>query len=268
MDFNFNKDTAMCWYAKNCQNYGTEECRYYCDRYFRLKHLAVYALLSEAQQYPPQLEANGKEEFDTFKELTAIKSNINEFVKAGNNILIYSEYTGNGKTSWATKLIMQYLQSIMWNVSCAEPRALFVNVYDYLTDSKDFGAQNDKLAYINFWLPKVDLVVFDDIPTEGLTSYELKLLYTIINNRIDNRKSNIYTINGSAATMKQGFDSRLFSRIYQMSHKFEFLNNDKRQRAVYQAISATIGAGTADNSAKDIRPLVGANKRLTGAEEE
>ena len=49
-----------------------------------------------------------KIDLQAFTDLSIIKNNIVSFAKNGNNIYIYSKIPGNGKTSWAIKLIQSY----------------------------------------------------------------------------------------------------------------------------------------------------------------
>ena len=229
MEFNFNKNTKDCWYNKSCDTYDTDDCTYYCDRYFRLKHLATYSLLTDKQQHPVILQPHDVD-IDTFRQLSEIRDNIKQFVFDGNNLLIFSKNTGNGKTTWATKILMQYLQSIMWSVECTRPHALFIDVTDFLFLSKDTfnGGKSERLDYIKYWASKVKLVVWDDIISESISKYDSSLLFSIINNRINSGLSNIFTANATYDSLQSQLPPRLFSRIVTNSCCKEILGSDDR----------------------------------------
>ena len=76
-------------------------------------------------------------------------------------------------------------------------------------------------------IPEVDLVIWDDIGCTQLTRYQHNILFPLINSRIINGKSNIFTTN-HGADLAQNIGDRLASRILDTSEKFEFKNASKR----------------------------------------
>lgn len=228
MEFKLNDDVSRCWYKKVCFKSGTDDCDRFCDKFFRLTRLATYSLLTEQQQHPIQLCCYN-EDYESYMRLSKIKDDIKNFVSCGKNLFIHSENTGNGKTTWATKLLMQYLQSIMLNVSI-EPHALFIDTISFLTQLKYTfnGGKNDKIDYILKWVNKVDLVVWDDIGSSKLSEYEQNLLFTLINERLNSCKSNIYTSNAKDAMMPELLGNRLYSRVVTNSECVVFYGLDLR----------------------------------------
>jgi DNA replication protein DnaC len=191
--------------------------------------LANSSLLTEKQQQPITLNAPSVD-LQSYCELKNIKENIESFISEGNNLLIESETTGNGKTSWAIKLLMSYLDS-MWVRAPLEPIALFVNVPTFIFEMKSaFGnsTDNDYVNTIKENVSKCDLIVWDDIGLKTLTAYEQDLLYTYINRRLDLGKSNIFTTNLTEEDFKQYMGDRLYSRIYNNSKIITFYANDHR----------------------------------------
>lgn len=229
MEFTINKDTTNCWYKNKCGKYNTEQCTYYCDRYFRLKHLADYSLLTQKQQHPIPLSPYERD-VKTFSQLAHIRDNVDEFVQDGQCLLIHSKNTGNGKTTWATKLLMQYLQSIMWDVDCTKPHAIFVSASEYLYLCKQTfnGDKSDKLDYLNYWIPRVELVVWDDIIPENKSNYDNTMLFMQIDRRLNNGLSNIFTANGSKEWLKEFLPPRLYSRVVLNSQCYEIFGMDDR----------------------------------------
>lgn len=72
-----------------------------------------------------------------------------------------------------------------------------------------------------------DLVVWDDIATKTMTEFETENLLSIINTRIDNGKSNIFTSNISPSYLSDYIGERLASRVL-YSTQFSFFGKDMR----------------------------------------
>lgn len=72
------------------------------------------------------------------------------------------------------------------------------------------------------------MVIWDDIATKSATSFEHENLLSIIDARVSDSKSNIYTSNLGCDELHQFMGDRLFSRIYRESMVFEFKGKDKR----------------------------------------
>ena len=64
-----------------------------------------------------------------FERLDNIKNKITIFMKKHNNLLITSNNTGNGKTTWAAKIILHYIDSYAQEYSFKDNTpVLFVNI--------------------------------------------------------------------------------------------------------------------------------------------
>ena len=50
-----------------------------------------------------------EEDLKSFNRLKIERENIDEFTKNGKNLLICSPVSGTGKTTWATKILKQYI---------------------------------------------------------------------------------------------------------------------------------------------------------------
>lgn len=223
-----------CWLKDQCMKYQKQdaECRsdnVFCMKLFKLEQLFEESLLSKAQwkKEPLRLDESRVDE-DIFKALLEIQNNIIEFVNNGNNLYLYSHITGNGKTAWAVRLIQSYLNSI-WTTSDLICRALFISVPKYLLALKDNISQyNDYAHAIKDNVYNADLVVWDDIGTKTATSFEHENLLSIIDYRMNERKSNIFTSNLYPEELKVAAGDRLYSRIVNYSTDFCFRGQDKR----------------------------------------
>lgn len=228
MEYKYKWDRDNCWFKEKCELLNTEDCRETCRRYRYLDFLAESALLTKSQQHPPKLTCNETDE-KQFIQLSEIKRDIENFVKEGHNLVIQSEFTGNGKTSWALKLLMQYLSKLGYN---EKPRALFINVPKFVMMKKDMisGYIHPNLKYILDNIEKVDLVVWDDIAVTEMTPYDYLNIYVHINSRIDNGKSNIYTANYIRGKMENILGDRLYSRVMLYSQVITLYEHDKRNQ--------------------------------------
>ena len=74
-----------------------------------------------------------------------------------------------------------------------------------------------------------DLVVWDEVALKTLTPFEMENLLSLINNRIELGKANIYTSNISPEGLLELVGDRLYSRIINRSEVWEFREGDKRK---------------------------------------
>lgn len=210
-----------CWYLDVC----SEDCTL-CNRYLEIKTLMENSGVPESLHYPIQLYP--KEcDLPAFKRLREIKDNILDFVTNGENLFICSQHTGNGKTSWAIKLMYKYF-SCIWAGNGLKTRALLVYVPEFLLKLKDFNNPVSQ-SYKNL-IANVDLVIWDDVGTGNLTMYDYTQLLTYIHQRQFSGKANIYTSNiTNKADLDKYLGAKLASRIWNTSEIIEFKGNDSRR---------------------------------------
>ena len=167
----------------------------------------------------------------TFRELNQIKLNINQFVTDGNNLLIYSSHTGNGKTSWATKILLEYINKngkVMFSNTCP---GLFINVSNFLNKKKLAISDSSLLNEVHTTEQKIlnaNLVIFDDLGVKDISPYEMNSLYYWIDERTSNLKSNIYTSNLNPRQLETILDPRIYSRVINYSIIKEIKGGDNR----------------------------------------
>ena len=216
-----------CWYKDVCTLYE-ENCNTKCVRYTELKYLMESSNIPESRQKPISLTPDSCD-YEAFTELDAIRLDICNFVEQGKNLYIGSNTTGNGKTSWAIKLMLRYFSEI-WAGNGLTTRGLFVHVPTFLVNLKDFESKNQKLIEIKKLLPLVDLVIWDDIGSCNMSSYDFSQLTTYIDTRVLNQKSNIFTGNLLGDELQRVLGNRLYSRVWNTSKKIVLHGSDKRGR--------------------------------------
>lgn len=212
-----------CWYKSKCQ----EKCTQNCIRYKLMYSLYRQSQLPEAMWNYKELTCFD-EDYEEFKRLSEISKDMIDFTRNGHNLYIYSHNSGNGKTSWAVRLMFCYFDK-MWHKSCFDCKALFVNVPNFLYNCKRSISQELKgFEDLCNLISSVDLVVWDDIAESNATSYEHQILLQYIDGRINAEKSNIYTSNKDFEELKVAVGDRLASRVYNCSEKILFVEEDKR----------------------------------------
>ena len=212
-----------CWYKRIC----TEQCSENCIRYKLMYSLFKQSNLPEALWDYKSLTCKDKD-YPAFKELQTKSDAILNFIANGNNLYIYSENCGNGKTTWAIRLMYSYFDKI-WHKSCFDCKALFVSVPKFLYNCKRSISQDVKgFEELCNLISEVDLVIWDDIGEMKASDYEHQILFQYIDDRINSKKSNIYTSNKNKEQLEDVLGVRLASRIYNCSECIEFVEEDKR----------------------------------------
>lgn len=225
--YKYNFDAKNCWYKDVCNYYNTDKCSKNCIRYNEMYYLMETSNIPKAKQFQNQLIPN-PEDINNFKFLADIKQNIVDFVKDGENLYIYSQNFGNGKTTWAIKIMQSYFDKI-WLGNGFNVRGLFIHVPTFLTKCKDVISNKDEdFEKLKLRLSDVDLVIWDDIATGKLSEFDHNNLLTYIDQRKLNGKSNIYTGNLGESELKNYVGNRLKSRIWNDSSIVEIYGRDRR----------------------------------------
>lgn len=226
--YELNFDSDSCWYKSVCEHYGNEEtCNKRCIRYSEMDYLMYLSNIPKARQQPFKLRPEDSD-VEAFQFLNDIKNNIVDFVNNGDNLYIYSDNFGNGKTSWTIKIMQEYFNKI-WYGNRYRCRGLFIFVPGFLTNIKRNISNpteefNDLLNRIN----SADLVIWDDIGANKLTDFDHTQLLTYIDQRKLDLKSNIYTGNLEYDELNTAVGKRLTSRIWNDSIRVKLVGTDRR----------------------------------------
>jgi DNA replication protein DnaC len=216
-----------CPFKERCNGVDCESGT--CEKQYRLNNLFEKSLLTEEQRIPRTLYPDADQtDLAEFRRLAGIEQNITRFVREGYNLYLHSYGVGNGKTSWAIKLMSAYFYKI-WPKTNFECQGLFISVPRYLLALKASITAVDPYAdYINKNILKADIVIWDDIAAKVGTEFELNHLLSLINTRIDMGKCNIFTTNLGRIELTKALGERLGSRICNTSIDIEFKGSDKR----------------------------------------
>jgi DNA replication protein DnaC len=196
---------------------------------FKLDYLYKKALISDRQKQRIDLFLDDDGiDLEAYKTLKRVEDSIIDFVKGGGNLYIHSTTTGNGKTSWAIRMVQSYFENI-WSKTELKCRALFISVPRYMLAIKDnISEKSDYVDYIKKNVLNADIVIWDEVGTKGLTEFEHENIMSLINARIDAGKTNIYTSNLNDDQLLKSVGKRLHSRISKTSYSVELKGQDRR----------------------------------------
>lgn len=214
---------SNCWYVNTCED-DCDRCTVYVQMKWQMEHSG----LPEAKQRPISLYLTDDNSGDkrAFYRLAEIRKNIVDFVQSGKNLYLCSKWTGNGKTSWAVKMLHTYFHHTAQG-NYENLKGMFVSTPGLLLKLKDFNNPVSKTFKDN--LESVDLVIWDDIAVSGISQYDYTQLFNIIDSRIFAEKSNIFTSNVvSVDDLNKVFGARLTSRIMYSSEIIELKGKDMR----------------------------------------
>ena len=214
-----------CWYLGTCPK-SPHDCSETCLRYAEMLHLVQQSNIPESKWFPLKLRP-GKD-LEKFKRLQQIKANIEDWVKSGNSLYIYSDAFGNGKTSWSIKLMLAYFNSI-WAGNGFRTRGVFISVPEFMDRSRELiNNRDENFVKLREAIINCDLVIWDDITSTKLTDFNHSLLLNFIDARALANKSNIFTGNVDYQGMAQNLGGRLASRVWNGSEIIQFVDCDKR----------------------------------------
>ena len=223
--YNFKKEN--CWYKDKCNKYETIECNKNCIRYMEIDYLMNMSNIPKGNQFKHTLVPN-EIDVENFKFLAEIKKDIVNFINNGENLYLYSRNFGNGKTTWAIKIMQNYFNNI-WLGNGFQVRGLFIHVPSFLTKFKEvINKKDEEFEEMKKQLLEVDLVIWDDIAAGKLTDYDHTNLLSYIDQRKLNGKSNIYTGNLGEQELIEALGNRLKSRVWNDSTIVELFGQDRR----------------------------------------
>lgn len=192
------------------------------DNSFR-RNLAISMLPREQWTYHEMiLDEHNDCDSSAYAELAEIKKHIVDFVNSeNNNLFICSRQVGNGKTTWAVRLLQAHLYATRTHAVVNEsPTGLFISVPELIANLKDFNTSKAKkyVEYVKNHIDRADLVVWDDLAIEEMSGYDRLQLYVFLNNRIFRKQANIFTSNvDELGWLTDLVGERIVSRSFEVS---------------------------------------------------
>lgn len=203
-------DNSNCIYKGLCDH----ECPSTCIQWVEMKYMLKHSNIPIKQRCVHRLRPD-ECDIPAFKKLSEIQMDIENFVDKGGILYLYSKQCGNGKTTWSIKMLLQYFNEV-WNGNGLRERGLFINVPSYINKTKAVMSNPDNdFEELRNNIPKVDLVVFDDVTVARLSDYDYSVLFSLIDERVFQNKAIIFTGNVSPQDLHSVLGPRLASRICQ-----------------------------------------------------
>lgn len=203
------------------------DCGETCLRYLEVKYMLEHSNIPKAKWrlntlYPDQCDV------EAFEKLSELRSNIIDFTENGSSLYIYSTNCGNGKTTWAIKLMLQYFH-LRWPGNGFTERGIFVNVPTFLAQCKEqISHPTQEFEAMKRALSTIDLVIWDEIAGTRLSEYDFNNILVLLNTRELNEKANIFTSNIKPAELEKYVGAKLASRINGNCIRVELNGGDKR----------------------------------------
>ena len=215
-----NSKNTDCWYVSSC----VEDCAN-CTLYPQMKWQFDNSGLPKSKYMPIRLSPQPTDR-RAFERLADIREGIDEFVEQGQNLYICGRTPGNGKTSWAIKMLQTYFVFVSEG-NLFTVKGMFVSVPELLLKMKDFNNPLSNEYKEN--LKSCDLLILDDIAVTGISQYDYLQLFTLIDGRMLANKSIIFTSNvTSLKDLEKSIGERLASRIWGNSKVIEIKGGDMR----------------------------------------
>lgn len=205
------------------------------DEQKRTLRLAVQQDLLEASGLPEiyweEIKMNVPDsDVRAYNRLVEVKDNIMSISEPNldmKNLLICSNKTGNGKTSWAIKILQYFIFKSAQHYP-NEESGFFVPVTEFVLASKEYDNSHRK-KYWNMldMIEKSRVVVFDDVGAGEYSRAEYMALLSAIEGRVFRKQYCIFTSNFTEKNdvIVKKLGERLADRVFETSEKI-ILNGD------------------------------------------
>lgn len=218
-----------CWAEKYCKGYPNK-CEEYCIGYVQLGNIYSLSNMPRRYQYDMPLFCDS-EDRDTFIALRDFQQNVVDHIAEGHGLFIHSPTKGNGKTSWACKIMNEYFKKVALNnnLRC---RGLFINVPEFLDQLRDnMDEPSEDMRDLQESIRTADLVIWDDIGTENPSKWVRQTLYKFVNHRESNSKSQIFTSNTPLEELsaEEFLGDRVVNRIRGQCRVLEITGASRRE---------------------------------------
>lgn len=222
-EYNSIKEQKKCKLKVRCDK---KLCDEFCPRCYIFCYMLNRSNISDIYLRGVKLKPASKD-LVAFRRLKLIKENIVEWTDGGFSLCIRGG-CGNGKTSWATKLLLNYIADISDRGMGAD--AVFITVSSLLNAYKESIGSNENLVdELETRLINANLIVLDDIASDSYSAFDLTKLFKIVNERINNGKAIIYTTNiQDDLKLRANLGARLYSRVIEKSEVITLTGADRR----------------------------------------
>lgn len=215
-----------CFAEAYCQK-DKSACSELCGGYRVLRALYNLSKMPEGYRYNIPLIPE-MADIPAFEALNEYKERVLEKVQAGEGLYIWGKSTGNGKTSWACKIMSHYFRKIAFDTGL-ENEGLYIFLPTFLEELRDnYDNKDPEFEQVLTMVKGCKLLIIDDIGAERVTDWVRERVVSIINTRVSNNLATIYTSNLSPEELKEELGDRISSRVVGSSQIIEMVGGDRR----------------------------------------
>lgn len=214
-----------CFAEHYCKK-DRSECSAVCGGYRVLRALYTLSQIPERYKYNIPLVPEQKD-LPAFNELNEFMKAVVSHVEAGDGLYIWGD-AGNGKTSWACKIMGYYFRKIAFS-SGLENEGLYIYLPTFLENLRAYYDTKDpEFEAILNMVMGCKLLIIDDIGAERMSEWVNERLLSFITERVNNELSTIYTSNLSPDAFRDRVEGRLASRVLGYSKEIHISGSDRR----------------------------------------
>lgn len=217
----------MKCYAEHYCKKDRSECSEICGGYRVLRALYSLSNIPERCKYNIPLIPE-KRDIPAFEELNDFMNNIRDHVENGDGLYIWSKDVGNGKTTWACKIMGYYFRKIAFH-SGLEDEGLFIYLPLFLENLRmHYHNPTPEFEKVAEMVTSCKLLIVDDIGAERMSEWVSERVLDIVNERVNKRLSTIYTSGVSPKEFEENYEGRLASRVLGYSLIVNITGQDRR----------------------------------------
>lgn len=215
-----------CFAEAYCQK-DKSACNELCGGYRVLRALYNLSRIPERYRYNSPLKPDPAD-VPAFEVLNDYKECVHKKLEAGDGLYIWGKSTGSGKTSWACKIMSHYFRKIAFDTGL-ENEGLYIFLPTFLEDLRDnYDNKDPDFEQVLSMVKGCKLLIIDDIGAERVTEWVRERMVSVINTRVSNNLSTIYTSNLSPEELKAELGDRISSRVLGSSQVVEITGGDRR----------------------------------------
>ena len=195
-----------CYASDYCQK-DKSSCSDVCGGYRVLRALYNLSRIPERYRYTIALKPENGEDLEAFTVLDNYKNDVLSMVDEGRGLYIWGKSTGNGKTSWACKIMSYFFRKIAFNTGL-ENEGLYIFLPTFLEDLRDnYDNKDPEFDEILRMIKTCRLLIIDDIGAERVTDWVRERMVSIINTRVSNNLTTIYMVGLRFDTLNKHFSN-------------------------------------------------------------
>lgn len=175
-----------------------------------------------------------------YRMLKSIREQITDFIRSGQNLFLYSEEYGNGKTLWSSILMKAYIRDVAMSRKYYKNLVRYVYIpdfiYRYMTCEKfnfdDIRRQSffDKVHSLS----DTKFVIWDGFGYGSQSSIENSVIRSVIHSRLNQSLSNMFISDKYDLELSDVIGSHMFNRIKSSSVFVEFKGESLRPTQLEQ----------------------------------